>query len=165
MVEIAIRALSPAVNDTFTAITCIDWLSDGLCRVSAAGAPRRIHRDHQGRVRVVAAELRYSRLVERAFDKIRQAGRGMPAVGIRQLENLAKVAEYATTDAQRRIISRQAAMIMRSANDAIAAAEFSPLLFTPSGSSFRHSVVPGPKHSKRCISLKFLKDRHGPYYR
>ncbi len=30
LVEIAIRALSPAVNDTFTALTCIDWLSAGL---------------------------------------------------------------------------------------------------------------------------------------
>ena len=28
LVEIAIRALSPAVNDTFTALTCIDWLGD-----------------------------------------------------------------------------------------------------------------------------------------
>ena len=35
LVEIAIRALSPAVNDTFTALTCIDWLSEGLCAVTA----------------------------------------------------------------------------------------------------------------------------------
>ena len=34
LVEIAIRALSPAVNDTFTALTCIDWLSAGLSRIS-----------------------------------------------------------------------------------------------------------------------------------
>src|SRR6202035_1274829 len=30
LVEIAIRALSPAVNDTFTAMTCIDWLGASL---------------------------------------------------------------------------------------------------------------------------------------
>ena len=34
LVEIAIRALSPAVNDPFTALTCIDWLSAGLRRIS-----------------------------------------------------------------------------------------------------------------------------------
>ena len=34
LVEIAIRALSPAVNDTFTALTCIDWLGESLCRVT-----------------------------------------------------------------------------------------------------------------------------------
>src|SRR5665213_3410152 len=35
LVEIAIRALSPAVNDTFTALTCIDWLSAGLSEISS----------------------------------------------------------------------------------------------------------------------------------
>jgi hypothetical protein len=39
LVEIAIRALSPAVNDTFTAMTCIDWLGDSLCR-RAPNRPR-----------------------------------------------------------------------------------------------------------------------------
>src|ERR1700687_2857129 len=39
LVEIAIRALSPAVNDTFTALTCIDWLRAGPCPVSGRGAP------------------------------------------------------------------------------------------------------------------------------
>ena len=37
LVEIAIRALSPAVNDTFTALTCIDWLGEGLCKIAPRG--------------------------------------------------------------------------------------------------------------------------------
>ena len=40
LVEIAIRALSAAVNDTFTALTCIDWLSAGLGRVSGGCSTR-----------------------------------------------------------------------------------------------------------------------------
>ncbi|MGH3404459.1 MAG: DUF2254 domain-containing protein [Streptosporangiaceae bacterium] len=39
LVEIAIRALSAAVNDTFTALTCIDWLGDS--RVTACARSRR----------------------------------------------------------------------------------------------------------------------------
>jgi uncharacterized membrane protein len=39
LVEIAIRALSPAVNDTFTALTCIDWLSAGLSEISGSTRP------------------------------------------------------------------------------------------------------------------------------
>ena len=102
LVEIAIRALSPAVNDTFTAITCIDWLSDGLCKITAAWHSRRVHFDDSGKVRLIAAEPSYERFVDRAFDKIRQAGRGMPAVMIRQLDALAKIMEYTTTPEQRR---------------------------------------------------------------
>ena len=101
LVEIAIRALSPAVNDTFTALTCIDWLSDGLCQITAGWHSRRVHFDDAGKVRLIAAEPSYERFVDRAFDKIRQAGRGMPAVMIRQLDALAKIMEYTTTPAQR----------------------------------------------------------------
>jgi uncharacterized membrane protein len=42
LVEIAIRALSPAVNDTFTALTCIDWLGDNLCKIVKRWHPTRV---------------------------------------------------------------------------------------------------------------------------
>ena len=45
-------------------------------------------------MRLVEVPLSYGRVLNRAFDKIRQSARSMPAVGIRQLENLAKIAEY-----------------------------------------------------------------------
>ena len=112
LVEIAIRALSPAVNDTFTALTCIDWLGDALCKISAGWNPARVHRDHRGYIRVIAAEASYARLVDRAFDKVRQAGRGMPAVMIRQLDTIAKILPFAD-DEQRKPLLAQAAMILR----------------------------------------------------
>jgi uncharacterized membrane protein len=55
----------------------------------------------------------------RAFDKIRQAGRGMPAVLIRQLENLAKIAEYTTSEEQSRLIRREADMLLRSSEESV----------------------------------------------
>jgi len=118
--EIAIRALSPAVNDTFTALTCIDWLGDGLCKVSAQWNPDRIHRDTRGHVRVIAAPSSYARLVDRAFDKIRQAGRGVPAVMIRQLEAIMKILDYTNNDEQRSALRRQADMIWRSTCESVA---------------------------------------------
>jgi uncharacterized membrane protein len=113
MVEIAIRALSPAVNDTFTALTCIDWLSDGLCQITAGWHSRRVHFDSDGKVRVIAAEPSYERFLDRAFDKIRQAGQGMPAVMIRQLEALSRIMEYTSTPEQRAVLLQQADMIWR----------------------------------------------------
>ena len=44
LVEIAIRALSPAVNDTFTALTCVDWLGDSLCKIAVQWHPYAYHR-------------------------------------------------------------------------------------------------------------------------
>ena len=119
LVEIAIRALSPAVNDTFTALTCIDWLCDGLCKIAGAPSPIREHRDDAGNVRVLAPVADFDRYVDRAFDKIRQAGRGMPAVMIRQLEALAAIAQHAATDGQRTALREQAAKILTASEQSI----------------------------------------------
>jgi uncharacterized membrane protein len=119
LVEIAIRALSPAVNDTFTALTCIDWLGDSLCRITTRWHPTRVHRDSHGYVRVITAHVSYERLVERAFEKIRQAGRGMPAVLIRQLDALTKIMLETTSADQRELLLAQSEMIMRLAEESI----------------------------------------------
>jgi uncharacterized membrane protein len=119
LVEIAIRALSPAVNDTFTALTCIDWLGDGLCKITSEWNPRLVHRDSHGFVRVITAEVKYTSLVERAFEKIRQAGRGMPAVMIRQLEALTKIMAHVTSLDRHQLLLDQAGMIRRSSIESI----------------------------------------------
>ena len=120
LVEIAIRALSPAVNDTFTALTCIDWLSAGLCRISERTLTEGVYRDRLGQIRLIEFDPSYSRMVNRATDKIRQASTGMPAVVIRLMDSLSHVVEYTTGDDQRSTIVRQAEMILRSAEDHIA---------------------------------------------
>ncbi|MGI8573263.1 MAG: DUF2254 family protein [Solirubrobacteraceae bacterium] len=58
--QIAIRALSPAVNDTFTALTCIDWLGGSLCKITTRWHPIRVHRDSHGYVRVITAHVSFS---------------------------------------------------------------------------------------------------------
>jgi len=113
LVEICIRALSPAVNDTFTALTCIDWIGDSLCKVTGRWQPTRVYRDASGGVRLIATQTTYRRLVQRALEKVRQAGRGMPAVMIRQLDALTKIMERATAPDDCAVLLDQAAMIER----------------------------------------------------
>ena len=119
LVEIAIRALSPAVNDTFTALTCIDWLSAGLSRLSGRTLVEAFYRDGFGRVRLIESDPSYAKMVNRAFDKIRQAGHGMPAVIIRLLHALAVVTGQTTSAGQRRILLRQADMIVQAAEESV----------------------------------------------
>ena len=114
LVEIGLRALSPAVNDTFTGMTCVDWIGDGLCRISTSWRPHRIRRDAKGNIRVIAFQPDFERLVERTFDTIRQAAVGMPAIMIRQLEALAKIMEQTPDRALQTPLIRQAEAIQRS---------------------------------------------------
>src|SRR5206468_7234912 len=78
-----------------------------------------VHRDSLGQVRVIVAEVRYERFVDRASDKIRQAGRGMPAVLIRQMEGLTRIAQYTETDDHRAALLEQAGMILLSREESI----------------------------------------------
>jgi uncharacterized membrane protein len=119
LVEIAIRALSPAVNDTFTAMTCVDWLSDNLCKIVERWHPTRVHRDGQGFIRVIAAQPTYERLVQRSFEKIRQASMGMPAIMIRQLDAVAKIMTETSGPGQRRVLLDQAEMIQRASERSV----------------------------------------------
>ena len=119
LVEIAIRALSPAVNDTFTALACIDWLGDGLCKIAEHWHPAPVHRDAAGHVRVIAVTVGFRRLLERSHDKIRQASKGMPAVMIRQLDGLTKLMAYTTSAEQRELALEQAAMILRASAESV----------------------------------------------
>ena len=112
LVEIAIRALSPAVNDTFTALTCIDWLGDSLCKIAVDWRPQSCHRDGLGTIRLITAPVSYERLVQRSFEKIRQAADGMPAVLIRQLDALSTIMA-AAPPGRSQVLLDQAAMIAR----------------------------------------------------
>ncbi|MFG2820096.1 DUF2254 domain-containing protein [Kitasatospora sp. NPDC048365] len=119
LVEIGIRALSTAVNDTFTTLTCVDWLGEGLCRIAEHWDPDPVHRDVGGHIRVLTVPVSYERLVQRAFEKIRQTAAGMPAVLIRQLDALSAIMAATRAEDQRAVLLDQAAMIDRLARDTV----------------------------------------------
>jgi uncharacterized membrane protein len=113
LVEIAIRALSPAVNDTYTALTCVDWLGNTLCKLAKVWKPAQAYRDRTGAIRVICEQVSYQNLVQRSFDKVRQASRGMPALLMRQLEAIKAIMEQTTDPDQARLLMDEAAMIQR----------------------------------------------------
>jgi uncharacterized membrane protein len=119
LVEVAIRAISPAVNDPFTAINCIDWLGDCLCRAGRAPLPSGLYRDPDGAVRLIDRTITFEGLVKKATDKIRQSGRGMPAVLIRQLENLEKVAVAVGAGPDLGVIREEAEMVVHASEESV----------------------------------------------
>lgn len=88
MVEIAIRALSPAINDTFTGVACTDWLGDALVSLAEAGDGICHWADGQGVTRLSQPPLPFARLAKAGFDQIRQAAQDTPAVQIRLLRTI-----------------------------------------------------------------------------
>ncbi len=85
LVDIAIKALSPGVNDVTTAVTCIDHLGDLLRYTGDRRMSAHHRRDENGRLRVIARTPTYSDLVGIAFDQIRVAGQSQVAIMLRQI--------------------------------------------------------------------------------
>jgi uncharacterized membrane protein len=104
MVEVALRALSPAVNDLFTGLQCIHWLGDALLRLSQLEVPSPVHRDDAGRPRLLEPVLTFEEVVDAAFDPIRRAGREHPAVLEQILVVVGRIAPYTGSDAHRDVL-------------------------------------------------------------
>jgi uncharacterized membrane protein len=92
VVEIAIRALSPAVNDTFTGVACVDWLAEALLTLAERPPLEGNWYDTGSTLRVWMPAVRLERLVKLAFDQIRQAAVTTPAVLIQQLDAIRRLA-------------------------------------------------------------------------
>ena len=119
VVEIAIRALSPAVNDTFTGVACVDWLADALLTLAERPPLDGNWYDTSSRLRVWMPPVRLERLAKFAFDQIRQASATTPAVLIRQLDAIRRLAPR-LPDACRQALSDQADAILETASALVA---------------------------------------------
>ncbi len=115
IVEIALRALSPAVNDTFTGVACVDWIGDALLVIADAPPWSGCWFDHAGKVRLRVRAVRLERLVRLAFDQIRQAASNNPAVLIRMLDMIRRIAPRMPSDEQRRVLLAEADAIREAA--------------------------------------------------
>ena len=113
LVEVALRALSPGVNEPFTAITCIDRLAEGLAAVATAPAPRSCWRGRDGCPRVFAEPQTFATLVRAAFDPIRIFAGPNPAIPARLLDALGELALVATRPADRALLRQEAENIRR----------------------------------------------------
>ncbi len=67
LVEIGIRAVSPGVNDPFTATMCVDRVSAGLHLLIPRHLPSRYRLDKEGDVRVIAPVYTYEDMVRAAY--------------------------------------------------------------------------------------------------
>jgi uncharacterized membrane protein len=111
MVEIAVRALSPSINDPFTAATCVDWLGEALCRIAGRKLQSPYRYDDADELRVITDVSTYTGIVNAAFDQIREFGRQNMVVAGGLLETIADVAPRLKTEEQREPLRRQAMLI------------------------------------------------------
>ncbi|GFE71106.1 DUF2254 domain-containing protein [Chroococcus sp. FPU101] len=117
LVEIAVRALSPGINDPFTAIRCIDQLSSALCYLAQREIPSPYRYDDHGKLRIIAEPISFADVTDAAFNQIRQYGNTSVSVTIRLLEAIAVIAPFTHNKDDRLALLRHANMIERGSQD------------------------------------------------
>ena len=108
LVEVAVRALSPGINDPFTAMACIDWLGDALIRLAGRELPSGWRYHEEGRLRIIAKTADFAGIAAAALNQIRQYGSKSVAVVLRLLETLAKVAPHLRRETDRAVLLEHA---------------------------------------------------------
>src|ERR1700733_3873029 len=104
IVDFALKAISPAVNDPSTAISCVDQLSRILIRFASRQPPDELLCDPPGIPRATVGWIQFERLVEAAFEQIRMYSKADIAVSLRLLRALGDIAVSTSDTEYRRIL-------------------------------------------------------------
>lgn len=111
LVEIGAHALSPGINEPFTALTCIDWLGASLRSVVCRTLPDPARHDESGTLRVVARILDFDEIARAAFDQIRIYGASNPDILVKLLETIAGLGHHLQREDDREVLMHHVRLI------------------------------------------------------
>jgi uncharacterized membrane protein len=111
IVIIAVRALSPAINDPNTPVLCLDRLGAALGMLAERQNPSPYYCDKDKQLRIISEPVSFERLVGVAFDMIREYGRTNAEILIRMLETIKSVTLHTHSDTQRKVLLKHATLI------------------------------------------------------
>lgn len=111
LVEVAVRALSPGINDPHTAMSVVDRLGMALCQLIPLRLPSGVSL-RGGQPVLVTPGIDYDGLLDAMFHMIRQSAKGTPAVLIRILEVLTVVVSCEPDGARAAALQRHADLVL-----------------------------------------------------
>lgn len=106
LVDMALRALSPGINDTTTAVMCVDYLTAILARLASREITSS-RRYEDGELRVISIGQTFASLVAESFDQIRGSAQGNVAIMLRMLGALHTIASLTDSPSRRRVLREQ----------------------------------------------------------
>lgn len=116
--DIAVKALSPGINDPSTAMSSIDWLGELLVVFGNRAVPQRVRTGEDGELRFIARRPSFDRAVGLAFDQIRHYGVSNPSLARKLLDTIDRVAALVPED-HRAPLLEQAEAIRREAHEQV----------------------------------------------
>jgi len=119
LAEVAVRALSPGVNDPFTTITCIDWLGVALCKLVERPTPQARYLNEDKKLSLLLPVVTFDEALDAAFAQIQHYGRENRVVTVHLLEILIHIARRARRQDDREAIRTEVEAIQTEAMEAL----------------------------------------------
>jgi uncharacterized membrane protein len=111
LVEMAVRAMSPAINDPFTAMTCLDHIGEGLALFIQQGEKSPYFYDRDNRLRLVLEPVIFLELLDCAFDMLRHASCDNASVLLHMLDVIDSIAQQVVSAKARQELLRHVSLI------------------------------------------------------
>jgi uncharacterized membrane protein len=121
IVDMALKALSPGINDTTTAVMCVDYLTAILARLASRGIPSS-HRYEDRKLRVIAIGPTFGSLVAESFDQIRGSAQNNVAIMLRMLGAFQTIAGLTASPIRRRALLDQVERVSEMAERSVESA-------------------------------------------
>ena len=119
LVEIIGRALSPGINDPFTANTCIDWLESALANFFNRNPPVAFRHDDDQRLRVVAYPVSRERFAAAIFDQTRPYVAADRNSALHMMKMIAEVISDLDNKADKDLLLRHARALMEAGKETL----------------------------------------------
>ena len=111
LVEMAVRAMSPAINDPFTAMTCLDHIGESLALFIQQGEKKPCYYDQDNKLRLILEPVTFIELLSDAFDMLRHASSDNASVLLHMLEVIDSVGRKTDSPEARQELLRHAHLI------------------------------------------------------
>jgi len=127
LLEVAVRALSPGINDPFTAISCIDRMAESLNLLARRRLPPAFLTDDEGALRLVVPRPEIGELVEHLFGELRAHGAADPMVARHLALTLRRMQASTSEPELRHVADLEVRRLLESAVGVLSASDYEGL--------------------------------------
>lgn len=110
--EIATRALSPGINDLYTAMACIDHMAKAIQHVILTGLPNGILRDDDDNLLVLLSPYTFEDFVDASVEELRRSVATMPALAARLIDRLGRLSQLCDDPSCRQLLYERASRVL-----------------------------------------------------
>lgn len=118
LIEIAARALSPGINDPFTAASCMDWLRSALVRLASTQPPSPYHLDADGKLRLILTPFNFKGTADAVLHGLRPYFCADVNASVHMLQSLGRMAPMVSSE-QRRQLEEHAGRLLQASLGAL----------------------------------------------